>query len=100
MPNARSACGCLKWSFVGSADDLRVARQKHQKARAVAKAQTKPNHGQVGVCATCGTVLEYAGHVNVDLDVRVHREESGCAAAGVVYRAATKKDHVDYEREV
>lgn len=59
----------------------------------------RPSRGQVGVCATCGTVLEYAGHVNLDLDRRVHREESGCAAAGVLYRATTKKDQVDFEPE-
>ena len=74
-----------------------MARQKHQKERAIAKAQTKPGRGQVGACASCGTVLEYAGHVNIDLDTRVHREQSGCAAAGVIYRAATKKDTVDFE---
>ena len=74
-----------------------VAKQKHQQYRAIAKAQTKPNRGQVGVCATCGAVLEYAGHVNIDLDLRLHREQTECAGAGVVYRAATKKDAVEFE---
>ena len=74
-----------------------MARQKHQKERAIARAQTKPGRGQVGACASCGTVLEYAGHVNIDLDLRVHREQTDCVAAGVIYRAATKKDAIDFE---
>jgi len=77
-----------------------VAKQKHQTRRAVVKAQTRPARGQVGVCTTCGTVLEFAGHVNVDLDLRLHREQQRCLAAGVVYRAARKSDHVDFDRSV
>ena len=74
-----------------------MAKQKYQKDRAIAKAQTKPSRGQVGVCATCGAVLEYAGHVNLDLDLRLHREQTRCAGAGVAYRTATKTDSVNFE---
>jgi hypothetical protein len=45
-------------------------------------------------------VLEFAGHVNLDLDLRVHRERESCAADGVLYRAARKSDHVDFDRSV
>jgi len=75
-----------------------LAKQKHQGARAAARGQTKTNRGQVGVCASCGKVLEYAGHVNLDLDVRLHRERDGCAATGILYRVARKTDSVDFER--
>jgi hypothetical protein len=74
-----------------------VARQKHQGPRASALGQTKTNRGQVGVCRTCGKVLGYAGHVNLDLDLRIHRERERCAGAGIAYRAARKGDRVDFE---
>ena len=58
----------------------------------------KPRRGQVGVCTTCGTILEFAGHVNLDLDLRLHREQDRCVGAGVAYRRATKADLVEFER--
>jgi hypothetical protein len=55
--------------------------------------------GSVGVCASCGRVLEFAGHVNPDLDLRVHREKDGRRAAGVLYRRAKRADLVQFDRE-
>jgi hypothetical protein len=74
-----------------------VAKQKYQGPRATALGQTKTNRGQVGVCRTCGRVLGYAGHVNIDLDLRLHHERDHCAAAGIAYRAARNADRVDFE---
>jgi hypothetical protein len=52
------------------------------------------------VCETCGKVLEFAGHVNIDLDIRIHREEDRCVGAGVVYRRAKKIDLEEFERGI
>ncbi|HEY8786336.1 MAG TPA: hypothetical protein VIN63_07660 [Candidatus Limnocylindria bacterium] len=62
-------------------------------------ARQKPSRGSVGVCATCGRLLEFAGHVNLDLDLRLHRENDGCPAAGVVYRKTKRADLVQFDRE-
>jgi hypothetical protein len=56
-------------------------------------------HGTVGVCASCGRLLEFAGHVTLDLDLRLHRETDGCRAAGIVYRKAKRADLVVFDRE-
>jgi hypothetical protein len=37
--------------------------------------------------------------VNLDLDLRLHRENDGCRAAGVVYRKAKRADLVEFDRE-
>jgi hypothetical protein len=36
--------------------------------------------------------------VNLDLDLRLHRENDGCRAAGVLYRKATRTDLVEFDR--
>ena len=51
------------------------------------------------MCATCGRLFEFSGHVNLDLDLRLHRENDGCTAAGVVYRKTKKADLVRFDRE-
>jgi hypothetical protein len=76
-----------------------MARQKHQGPRASALGQTKTDRGQIGVCGSCGTILEYAGHVNIDLDLRLHRERDGCPGANVRYRAAARDDRVEFDRD-
>lgn len=55
---------------------------------------------QVGVCTACGKILEFAGHVNLDLDLRLHRETDGCEGTRVAYRRATKRDLEEFERGV
>jgi hypothetical protein len=37
--------------------------------------------------------------VNLDLDLRLHRENEGCLGAGVVYRKAKKADLLQFDRE-
>jgi len=51
------------------------------------------------VCASYGRILEFAGHVNLDLDLRVHHETDGCRATGVIYRNAKRADLVQFDRE-
>ncbi|MDQ2952194.1 MAG: hypothetical protein M3R54_08010, partial [Chloroflexota bacterium] len=82
----------------GESDVLaRAASLKRTANRA--HGQMRSGRGQVGVCASCGKVLEFAGHVNLDLDLRLHREQEQCAGLGVVYRRTSKQDLVDFDRE-
>jgi hypothetical protein len=44
------------------------------------------------VCASCGTFLGFAGHVNLDLDLRLHREAARCPGTSVRVRWAVPAD--------
>ena len=48
--------------------------------------------GQAVVCASCGAFLGFAGHVNLDLDLRLHREATRCTGTSVRFRWAVPAD--------
>jgi hypothetical protein len=41
---------------------------------------------------SCGAFLGFAGHVNLDLDLRLHRETARCAGASVRVQWAVPDD--------
>jgi hypothetical protein len=57
-----------------------------------AKGPRRGRPGQAVVCASCGTFLGFAGHVNLDLDLRLHREAARCPGTSVRVRWAVPAD--------
>ena len=57
-----------------------------------AKGPRRGRPGQAIVCASCGAFLGFAGHVNLDLDLRVHRETARCPGTSVRVRWALPRD--------
>ena len=57
-----------------------------------AKGPRRGRPGQAVVCASCGTFLGFAGPVNIDLDLRLHREATRCAGTTVRVRWAVPGD--------
>ena len=57
-----------------------------------AKGPRRGRPGQAIVCSSCGSFLGFAGHVNLDLDLRLHRETAGCPGTSVRVRWALPRD--------
>ena len=57
-----------------------------------AKGPRRGRPGQAVVCASCGAFLGFAGHVNLDLDLRLHREATQCTGTTVRFRWAVPGD--------
>ena len=57
-----------------------------------AKGPRRGRPGQAIVCASCGAFLGFAGHVNLDLDLRLHRETAQCIGTSVRVRWAIPGD--------
>ncbi|HEV2010353.1 MAG TPA: hypothetical protein VGS17_04920 [Candidatus Limnocylindria bacterium] len=57
-----------------------------------AKGPRRGRPGQAVVCASCGTFLGFAGHVNLDLDLRLHREAARCPGTSTRVRWAVPAD--------
>jgi hypothetical protein len=77
---------------------IRLAEQRATDAKARlaeaggAKGPRRGRPGQAVVCASCGGFLGFAGHVNLDLDLRLHREAARCAGTSVRFRWAVPAD--------
>ena len=65
-----------------------------------AKGPRRGRPGQAVVCASCATFLGFAGHVNIDLDLRLHREATRCAGTTVRVRWAVPGDIEENENEL
>ena len=63
-----------------------------------AKGPRRGRPGQAIVCSSCGSFLGFAGHVNLDLDLRVHRETAQCAGTSVRVRWAIPGDVEENEQ--
>lgn len=63
-----------------------------------AKGPRRGRPGQAVVCASCEAFLGFAGHVNLDLDLRLHREATHCPGADVRVRWAVPADVDENER--
>ena len=81
-----------------AAPRIRTAEQRPADAKARlaeaggAKGPRRGRPGQAIVCASCGAFLGFAGHVNLDLDLRVHRETARCPGTSVRVRWALPRD--------
>ena len=64
-----------------------------------AKGPRRGRPGQAIVCSSCGSFLGFAGHVNLDLDLRLHRETAGCPGTSVRVRWALPRDVEDRDEQ-